>query len=156
MGNMSDLELMDHLLIGKARKLAVLAHAGQVDKAGRPYVEHLERVAAMVKHAKSLGLAQAVAWLHDIVEDTAVGELDLMAAGMPAEVVEAVLAITHRPNEPRTEYYARVRENHLALAVKLADVADNADPKRLAMLDAATRGRLERKYARAFEELCPR
>jgi (p)ppGpp synthase/HD superfamily hydrolase len=149
----TELELMDHLLIGKARKLAERVHAGQVDKAGRPYVEHLERVAETVQHPKSLGLAKAVAWLHDIVEDTEVGELDLMAAAMPAEVVAAVLAITHQPNEPRTDYYARVRANDLALAVKLADVADNANPERLAVLDEATRARLERKYALAREEL---
>lgn len=149
----TELDLMDHVLIGKARKLAERAHSAQVDKAGRPYVEHLERVAETVGHPTSLGLAKAVAWLHDIVEDTWVGELDLMSAGMPAEVVAAVLAITHQPNEPRSDYYARVRANDLALAVKLADVADNSDPARLALLDDATRARLERKYAKAREEL---
>lgn len=144
------MELMDHLLVGKARKLAESAHAGQVDKAGRPYIEHPKRVAeAVADHPTSAGLAQAVAWLHDVVEDTDVTEIDLMAAAMPAEVVAAVLAITHRPNEPRAEYYARVRQNELARYVKLADVADNSDPVRLALLDDVTRQRLERKYVAA-------
>lgn len=148
------MELMDHLLVAKARKLAERAHAWQVDKAGRPYVEHLDRVAgAVASHPKHDGLVQAVAWLHDIVEDTEVGELDLMAAAMPAEVIEAVKAITHLPGEPRADYYARVRANDLALVVKLADIADNANLARLALLDEPTRERLARKYAVAREAL---
>lgn len=144
------MDLMDHMLIAKARKLAERAHADQTDKAGAPYVGHLERVAAAVaSHPVSPGLAQAVAWLHDIIEDTSLGEVDLMAAGMPREVIEAVEAITHRPHEPRVDYYARVKANPLALAVKLADVADNSDPARLAYLDEATRERLVAKYAKA-------
>jgi (p)ppGpp synthase/HD superfamily hydrolase len=144
------MELMDHLLVSKARKLAERAHAGQVDKAGGRYVEHLRRVAeAVAADPTSPALAQAVAWLHDIVEDTDVTEIDLMAAAMPREVVAAVLAITHHPNEPRTAYYERVKANDLARVVKLADVADNSDPARLALLDDATRERLERKYAAA-------
>ena len=149
------MELMDHLLVAKARRLAEFAHAGQTDKAGRPYIEHVERVAETVTHP-SLGLAQAVAWLHDVMEDCGFAELDLMAAGMPADVVAAVEAITHRPHEPRTDYYARVRGNSLACAVKLADVADNSDPARLADLDEATRERLTAKYAKAREHLGPR
>lgn len=147
---MAELDLMDYMLIGKARKLAESAHAEQVDKAGNPYVEHLARVAAAVADQPvHSGLLQAVAWLHDVVEDTDVDELGLIAAGMPREVIEAVEAITHRPHEPRVDYYARVRANPFALTVKLADVADNADPDRLAQLDEATRERLTAKYAKA-------
>lgn len=148
------MELMDHMLVGKARKLAEHAHAGQTDKAGRPYIEHVARVADAVSgHPVSPGLAQAVAWLHDVMEDCGLGELDLMAAGMPREVVAAVDAITHRRHEPRTDYYARVRANELARAVKLADVADNSAPERLAVLDDATRDRLTEKYRKAREHL---
>lgn len=141
------MELTDYMLVGKARTLAEIAHAGQLDKAGRPYVEHLARVAlAVADHPTSPGLLQAVAWLHDSIEDTDLSEQDLRAGGMPTEVVEAVRAITHDPDEPRVDYYARVRKNELARIVKLADVADNSDPARLALLDDATRQRLERKY----------
>ena len=94
-----------------------------------------------------------MAWLHDVMEDCGLGELDLMAAGMPREVVAAVEAVTHRPHEPRTDYYARVRANDLARVVKLADVADNSDPARLADLDEPTRARLTAKYAKAREHL---
>jgi hypothetical protein len=50
-------------------------------------------------------------------------------------------------------YYARIRPNPLALAVKLADVADNSDPDRLAQLAPEVRERLTRKYAKAVAAL---
>ena len=53
--------------VSRAKALAELCHAGQTDKAGRPYTEHLERVAESVgRHAEEA----AVAYLHDVVEDT--------------------------------------------------------------------------------------
>lgn len=76
-----------------------------------------------------------------------------MAAGMPREVVAAVEAITRRRNEPRTAYYDRVLAEPLAVAVKLADIADNSDPARLAALDEATRTRLAEKYRKAWAYL---
>ncbi len=54
--------------IDKARILAERVHAGQVDKAGLPYVGHLERVASYVDPADPL--AQTAALLHDSIEDT--------------------------------------------------------------------------------------
>ena len=47
------------------------------------------------------------------------------------------------------DYYTRIRANPLALRVKLADIADNADESRLALLDEKTAARLRRKYANA-------
>jgi len=122
-----------------AQRIATVAHAGQVDKAGRPYITHPARVAARVAGDDH---AVAVAWLHDVVEDTTVTLADLREQ-FPAEVVAAV----------DDEYYARVRRVPLALTVKLADLADNSDPQRLARLDDATRERLVAKYARARAEL---
>lgn len=136
---------MDHMLISKARKLAEHAHSGQLDKAGNPYLGHVRRVVDRVDG----GVEKAVAWLHDVLEDSHFGELDLMEAGMPKEVIAAVLAITHRPHEPRVDYYTRVKADRYALPVKLADIADNSDPARLAQLDDATRERLAAKYAKA-------
>jgi (p)ppGpp synthase/HD superfamily hydrolase len=92
--------------------------------------------------------ARAVAWLHDVVEDTAV-TLDDLAAQFPAEVVQAVRVLTRRDDDRGEEYYRRVRANPLALAVKLADIADNTDPARQADLDPATRRRLAAKYRHA-------
>src|SRR4051794_36028950 len=50
--------------LAHAVEIAEQAHAGQTDKAGEPYIEHLERVAASVD-----GLDEKiVAYLHDLLE----------------------------------------------------------------------------------------
>lgn len=133
----------------RAEAIARAAHAGQVDKSGQPYIDHPARVAARVQGDE---LLEAIAWLHDVVEDTDVQLVDLQAE-FPLEVVDAVDAITHRPGEPRADYYARVSRNLLARQVKDADIDDNTDPARTALLDDATRSRLAAKYAAAREAL---
>ena len=137
-------------LVTVARHLASQNHAGQVDKAGQPYIGHIERVADRVSHLEPE--AVAAAWLHDIIEDTTVTQEDLAAAGIPAPVIEAVVLLT-KTGGPLDDYYARIRQNPLALAVKLADIADNADPARQAQLAPEVRERLTRKYAKAVAAL---
>jgi hypothetical protein len=137
-----------------ARQIATAAHAGQVDKAGAPYIDHPARVARRV--AATVGdehPAVAVAWLHDVVEDTDVTFDDLAAAGLDLSQTAALAALTHRPGESRSEYIDRVTANELAVLVKRADIADNTDPQRLAALDPDTVARLEAKYARDLSRL---
>lgn len=130
-----------------AKAIAHREHADQADKAGQPYIGHVSRVAA---HMSGDHDAETVAWLHDVVEDTSVELADLGAEFAP-HIVAAVDAITRRTGEDPAEYYRRVRDNDLARRVKLADIADNSDPVRLAGLDSTTRERLERKYRHALE-----
>ena len=141
-------------LVALAEQIATDAHAGQTDKAGNPYITHPARVAAKCEQAYGDPKTVMVAWLHDVVEDTPVTLDDLLEAGFPEDVVQAVAVITHRLNEPRLAYYDRVRRNPLALLVKLADIADNADPERLALIDdETTRERLRVKYVNALNAL---
>lgn len=138
-------------LVAEARAVATRAHQGQVDKTGAPYIGHLERVAGHVKsHAgeSDLSEARAVAWLHDVVEDTPVTLADL-AQQFPPEIVAAVDAMTKRPGEELEHYYRRVSANRLARVVKNADLDDNTDPTRTVHLDPPTRQRLAIKYAHA-------
>ena len=138
-------------LVTEAQEVATQAHQGQVDKNGSPYIGHPKRVAGHVpRHAapEDLAAAQAVAWLHDVVEDTPVTLADL-ARQFPAEVVAAVDAMTKRADEDRDAYYLRVGANRIARAVKQADLDDNTDPARTAQLDPATRQRLAEKYEHA-------
>lgn len=121
------------------------AHCGQSDKSGHPYVEHLARVAAQVAEDSEL---EAVAWLHDVLEDTAVTSEELRGE-FPGAVVTAVEVLTRRAVESDEVYYQRVAGNSLALRVKHADLADNSDAARLDQLDKSTRERLQAKYARA-------
>lgn len=138
-------------LVNEAKEIATRAHQGQLDKTGAPYIGHPERVAGHVEqHAASedLEVARAVAWLHDVVEDTQISLADL-ARQFPADVVDAVDAMTKRADEERDAYYRRVRSNRIARAVKSADLDDNTDPARTAQLDPATRQRLAAKYDHA-------
>lgn len=137
-------------LVSAARKLAGHYHDGQVDKAGDPYLGHVSRVADRVVPQEPEFVAAAL--LHDILEDTSATPAELAAAGIPETVIEAVVILT-KTGGPLDDYYAQVRTNAIALAVKLADVADNSDPSRLAQLDPEIRDRLTRKYAKALAAL---
>lgn len=135
-------------LVDLAADVADRAHAGQVDKGGVPYVEHCQRVAARL----DTPVAQTVALLHDVLEDTGTPEAELRST-FGDEVVDAVVALTRVKGEPDERYYARVRGNELALQVKLADIDDNLDPARLALLDGPTVDHLLAKYDKARASL---
>ncbi|MDF2572046.1 MAG: hypothetical protein K0R55_3650 [Sporomusa sp.] len=79
-------------MFNKALLLATKAHAGQVDKAGKPYLLHPIAVADMLKAEEE----KIVALLHDVVEDTSLTLIDLRNEGFPDRIVEAVDAITKR------------------------------------------------------------
>jgi hypothetical protein len=131
--------------LGEAIALATDAHAGMTDKAGRPYIEHPIRVMA----AMGTDVERMIAVLHDVLEDTPVTVDELRTRGCPPEVVEAVEILTKRNGENYDEFIQRIRDsrNELALRVKLADIADNEDEKRLALLDPAVAQRLRSKYS---------
>lgn len=137
-------------LAERAKELAHRAHAGQVDKAGRPYIEHVARVAAAVADDPE---AEAVAWLHDVLEDCGAEFRNELLNIRPDRIFWAVHHLTRWPGKSAGYYYARVRTDPLALRVKLADIADNANEERLALLDGKTADRLRRKYAKAIKSL---
>ena len=134
----------------RAKDIATTAHQGQVDKAGMPYIDHARRVAERVALVDDRPDAVAVAWLHDVVEDTATTLDELRARGFGHDVVAAVDAMTRRPDEG-DEYYRRVAADDLAIVVKLADIWDNTDPDRVARLGPQDRTRLQDKYRHALE-----
>ncbi|MEU3773337.1 HD domain-containing protein [Streptomyces sp. NPDC032472] len=138
----------ESLTLAEVEALARAAHEGQTDKAGRPYAEHLAAVAEGVRTRGGSAEQQAAAWLHDAVEDDALSRAWLDSAALPQSVKDMVLAVTKRPGEPVEEYAARILATPGALLVKEADLAHNADPVRLSVLDAPTRERLTAKYAR--------
>ncbi|GAA4660308.1 HD domain-containing protein [Arthrobacter cryoconiti] len=142
-------------VIAKAAEVATAAHAGQVDKSGADYIGHPARVASNVRRLfpDAPDEAVAVAWLHDVAEDTEVGCAQLLEMGFTADVVAGVDAMTKRQAEPVEEYFSRVRANLLARMVKAADLKDNTDPARVAMLDQVTAQRLRVKYDNAYRLL---
>lgn len=140
-------------VIENARKLATAAHEDQVDKAGQPYAGHAERVAeraSSICQEEAPHLTETVvaaAWLHDVVEDSTLTADGLRYLEFPEPVVRAVEAVTKKDGEPATAYACRIAAIPAAVIVKRADLADNTDPERLALLDDETRLRLEAKYA---------
>lgn len=129
--------------------LATQAHAGQVDKAGQPYILHPLRVMLAVGTEQG-DVPQIVAVLHDVLEDTTVTLAGLQVTGHFNEVVLTALdAITRRHKESYAAYIDRVRDNRVARLVKLRDLEDNLGPSRLGVLT----GSLIDRYARAHARL---
>ncbi|WP_328560478.1 HD domain-containing protein [Streptomyces coelicoflavus] len=136
------------LTLAEVETTARAAHAGQTDKAGRPYTEHLRAVAEGVRERGGDDEQIAAAWLHDAVEDDALTERWLDEAPLSRRTKDIVLALSKRAGEPPEAYAARILATSGAALVKEADLAHNADPARLAVLDEATRTRLTEKYTR--------
>jgi (p)ppGpp synthase/HD superfamily hydrolase len=135
------------LTLAEIEALARTAHAAQTDKAGRPYTEHLQAVVDGVRERGGDDEQIAAAWLHDAVEDDVLSEDWLREAALTGRTKDIVLALTKREGEPPESYAKRIRTTPGALVVKASDLAHNADPARLAVLDEHTRARLTKKYA---------
>ena len=124
----------DEDLVTRAAAFAEDAHRGQVRKwTGEPYFNHLKIVAALVGAAPTATPeAVAAAYLHDVLEDTAVtDEVVCKAFGLTvADIVLDVSTGLILPGAPRTDRVAAIRF-HLqevspaAKTVKLADIIDN-------------------------------
>jgi len=135
-------------LTNEAMKLAYRAHHGQTDKGGIPYIFHPMHLAEQMVDEYST----CVALLHDVIEDTEVTLAELEAI-FPKEITDAVALMTHQPGTDYYAYVARIRENSIARAVKLADLTHNSDQSRMPDADPEALARWARKYARAFEIL---
>ena len=122
-----------------ALEIAVKAHKGQVDKNGVAYFLHPLAVAGLLN---SLEL-KTIAVLHDTIEDTDVTAEYLLEEGIPKYIVEAVQLLTKPEDEEYESYLRRVKENPLAKQVKLADLANNTDPKRASGLNEARQAKYE-------------
>ena len=132
----------------KAMKLCFEAHKDQLDKSGMPYVFHPFHVAEqMTDEATTI-----VALLHDVVEDTDYTLEDIAAEGFGKDILEAVALMTHEDDIPYLDYVAKLKENPIARAVKLADLAHNSDLSRIGEIDEETKRRLE-KYKKAKDIL---
>lgn len=135
-------------LIETSLQIALRAYAGKVDKAGREYILHPLRVMAKM----STELEMSAALLHDVLEDSEITAEELLAEGIPAEVVEAVQHLTKQEDEEYMDFVARAGKNKIAAAVKLADIEDNIDVLRLSSLGEEDLARI-RKYHAAWHLL---
>lgn len=135
-------------LLEEAIRICVEAHRGQVDRAGAPYSLHPLRMMFRVQTESE----KIVALLHDVVEDTDWTLDALREAGFPAEVVDAVDALTRREEESYEEFVRRAGADPLARRVKVADLEDNMDVRRTGMASDEDVERF-RRYYRAWRSL---
>lgn len=153
----------------QAERLARFAHEGQLDKSGVDYYAgHLrgtvsnlrwgtgrsvrsERYVALTPADRLV--AEMVAWLHDVVEDTPVTIRILSELGAPYAVWNRISLLTRSPHSHTDDYYRWIRGDPVARAVKEADINSNTDPARVSLLDEETQARLAKKYAKARKAL---
>ena len=133
----------------RAIEIATEAHKGQYDKAGNDYIGHPLRVMDMGRSEEE----KIVGVLHDVVEDTEWTFAQLAAEGFSQEVIDALQCVTKlSENENYDDFIERVKKNPLAAAVKINDLSDNMDIRRLPYLSDKDVKRLK-KYLKAYKKL---
>lgn len=135
-------------------------HTGQTDLSGRPYIEHLERVRDKVddlsarrergyfmENESVFIKAEIAALLHDILEDTECTEDILKEKGIEDEIISAVKTLTHSPEMSYFAYILLVEKNPIAKIVKMCDLEDNMDIRRLKTMSDGSIRRLKKYWA---------
>lgn len=140
--------------IGNTRRWARMCHGKSVDKAGFPYVHHLDAVARNIYMLAGWDreLIQA-GYLHDLIEDTTATSKMLLENGFSQRTVDTVFCVTKYSGEPNYEYISYVIENGRdPMIVKLADLYHNTEEVRLddKAITQVVRERLEKKYLPAI------
>lgn len=139
--------------LATAINLAIKAHKGQVDKAGRMYVLHSLSVMAKVMENEALSDDAAVAAvLHDVVEDTTVTLADLRKTGFSDRAVELVDLLSRRIQETHAEYLVRLGVDWEARSIKLLDMKDNLRRLKFLFSEKERKGLLNR-YRKGIDYL---
>ena len=154
-GKLGDLDVISFykmflkIILDRAKEIAKAAHEGQVDKAGKPYIEHPMRVMKMGKTVEE----KIAGVLHDVVEDSDWTFEMLEKEGIPKDVMDALRCVTKESEDEDYDHFiSRVKTNPLAVKVKLNDLKDNMDITRLDQVTEKDLARLN-KYIRAYKQL---
>ena len=135
--------------LNRAIEIATKSHEGATDKYGAPYINHVTRVMNMGANDNE----KIVGVLHDVIEDTHWTFEDLEKEGFSKEVIDALRCVTKTSeDEDYQEFTNRVKINPLAVKVKLNDLTDNLDIKRMPVVLESDLKRLN-KYLKAYNEL---
>ena len=130
-------------MLEKAIGIAIEAHRGQFDKAGKIYILHPMRVMLRGKNETE----QIVGILHDTIEDTPVTIKMLREEGFSEEILIALECITKQENEKYDHFISRILKNPLATQVKLYDIEDNMNRERIPYPTPKDKARYK-KYAK--------
>jgi (p)ppGpp synthase/HD superfamily hydrolase len=136
-------------LFQKAINIATEAHKNQVDKYGAPFIGHISRVMNMgrTNDEKIVGI------LHDLIEKTTWTFEDLVKEGFPNHIVDAIQCLTKKSeDEDYDAFTERVKANPLSIKVKLNDLTDNMDIRRMPEVKEKDVARLN-KYLKAYKAL---
>lgn len=112
----------------RAMDIAIRGHVGQLDKLGRPYIQHLMGVASRVSDK-----AIPVALLHDYFEDVyKTTDPKEMAKTLPfftEEEIEALVLLTRPKDKTYRMYIERIAfsGSRIAIQVKIADLEDHLE-----------------------------
>jgi (p)ppGpp synthase/HD superfamily hydrolase len=149
---------MDNVLVDFSSGLAKVddatkAHRGVRDKAGAPYILHPLRVMNSLEGEDE----RMVAVLHDVLEDCEHSPWpDLVRRKLEPRLLRSLEAVTKTPEEEGSgDYMAFVRRlspDSVARHVKLADLRDNLDVRRMPVVEERDRIRIN-KYLGAYRWL---
>ena len=128
--------------LGKAIAIAAAAHQEQIDRNGFPYILHPIRM--MLRMDTETEMMAAV--LHDIIEDTSWTLEKLESEGIPGEVLDLVERLSRVDNQSYEEFIERIKEDQTAIKIKLADLEDNMDMRRLSGISTEDINRLKRYH----------
>lgn len=129
-------------LLGKAIEIAALAHQEQTDENGFPYILHPIRM--MLRMDTETEMMAAV--LHDILEDTNWTLEQLKTEGIPGDVLDLVERLSRYNHQSYEEFIELIIEDHTAIKIKLADLEDNMDMRRLPAISIDDINRLKKYH----------
>lgn len=144
------------LSLKEAFQIAVEVHGDHLDKGGDPYLFHILRVAEKMETDEEM----VVAILHDALEDCNPEDRQTLysriclAYGMVLACQVGLL--TRDESEPYMDYIQRLAGSHVAVKVKLSDLADNMRRERLRKLAPDEANRLLDRYEKAYSALTGR
>jgi len=138
----------------KAKVIVYKLFSDITDKGGDPYINHLY----YVSNNLDTKLEKIVGLLHDIVEDTEITFDDLKEIGFCNEVINSLKIITKNEGELYSNFIDRIISSNdlVALNVKIKDMENNMDLKRLSKLNYEDKKRLENKYKPEYKKLIKR
>lgn len=138
----------------------------KTDLGGKPYVEHLERVATNAYFINiddekfDNRMISTIALLHDIIEDcsTEYPYMETLIHDVFGEDILEIIKILTRTKSPEFNYQQYIEDigkNHIATIIKLADLQDNMQVHRLPKLQDKDIERLK-KYHKSYQYLMKR
>lgn len=154
---MTEIDRLEALrLLEQAKDLARVMHRGQEYDGKEYFYAHLAPVAQLTGWVRDDPIALAVAYLHDIIEDTPASLHMLRQLGFPPEIVWAVGYLTKLQEETYAEYIHLLtvspgRAGEIARIVKYADLTYN----RLRCLHDPNYRGLCTRYTEALAVLTP-